>query len=87
MEILVYLIAAIILAWLVTDLTHNRGILLFNVIVASIATYLAGNFLTPYFHVRTINAPVNLNTMLVTLFGVLVILLAFNLYRGGRRRW
>jgi uncharacterized membrane protein YeaQ/YmgE (transglycosylase-associated protein family) len=87
LNILIYSLGAIVVAWIVTDLFHNRGSLVFNIIVGLIGVFLAGYFLTPYFHVPTINAAVNLKTSLVTLLGVVVLLLVFNFSRGSRHKW
>ena len=87
MNIVIYCLEAIVVAWIITDLTHNRGSLIFNIIIGLIGLFLAGYFLTPYFHVPTINSAVNLKTSLVSLLGVVVVLLAFNLYRGSRHKW
>jgi hypothetical protein len=87
MNLLFYFIAAIVLAWLISELTHNRGNLLFNVLIALIATFLVGTFLTPYFRANTIYAAFNWRTFGVTLLGDLFILLAFNIGGGSKRNW
>lgn len=87
MSILYYFIAAVVLAWIITDLTHNRGNLLFNVLIAIITAFLVGTFLTPYFRANTIYAAFNWRTFIVTLLGDLFILLAFNIGRGSKRKW
>jgi uncharacterized membrane protein YeaQ/YmgE (transglycosylase-associated protein family) len=87
MDILYYFLIAIVIGWVITDLMHNRPSLLFNLLLAVLGAFLAGNFLTPYFHVRTINAPFNLPTLGVTLLGTIILVVIFNISPRGRRNW
>jgi uncharacterized membrane protein YeaQ/YmgE (transglycosylase-associated protein family) len=87
MNLLIYLIVAAVIGWVATELMHDRSNLLINIIVAVIGAFLAGYFLSPIFHVGTINDAFTIPTMLMTLAGAVVLLLVVNLVRGnGRRR-
>jgi uncharacterized membrane protein YeaQ/YmgE (transglycosylase-associated protein family) len=48
--------------------------------------FLAGYFLSPIFHVGTINEAITIPTMLVTLLGSVILLAIVNLFRGRGRR-
>lgn len=87
MDILYYFLIAVSLGWIITDVMDNRPSLLFNVLLSVIGAFLAGFFLTPYFNVKTIQAPFNLPTLGVTLLGTVVLVVIFNLSRRGRRNW
>jgi uncharacterized membrane protein YeaQ/YmgE (transglycosylase-associated protein family) len=86
MYIIIYLIVAAIIGWIATEIMHDRGGLLINIIVAVIGAFLAGWFLSPIFHVGTINQAITVPTMLLTLAGAIVLLLIVNLitHRGRR---
>jgi uncharacterized membrane protein YeaQ/YmgE (transglycosylase-associated protein family) len=82
------LIVAAIIGWVATELMHNRSNLLINIIVAVVGAFLAGYFLTPFFHVGTINDAITIPTMLLTLMGAIILLVIFNVVSGfGRRRY
>jgi uncharacterized membrane protein YeaQ/YmgE (transglycosylase-associated protein family) len=85
MNLLIYLIVAAVIGWIATEIMHDRSNLLINIIVAVIGAFLAGTFLTPIFHVGTINNAITVPTMLVTLLGS-VILLAIIHFLTHRRR-
>ena len=86
MNILIYLIVAAIIGWVATEIMHDRSNLLINIIVAILGAFLAGYFLSPIFHVGTINDAITVPTMLVTLLGSIILLAIVNLVRGRRRR-
>ena len=87
MNLLIYLIVAAIIGWVATELMHDRSNLLLNIIVAVVGAFLAGYFLSPLFHVGTINDAFTIPTMLMTLAGSVILLAIVNLVRGnGRRR-
>ena len=87
MNLLVYLIVAAIIGWVATELMHDRSNLLLNIVIAVIGAFLAGYFLSPLFHVGTINDAFTIPTMLMTLAGAVILLAIVNLVRGnGRRR-
>ena len=87
MNLLIYLIVAAIIGWVATELMHDRSNLLLNIIVAIVGAFLAGYFLSPLFHVGTINDAFTIPTMLMTLAGSVILLAIVNLVRGnGRRR-
>jgi uncharacterized membrane protein YeaQ/YmgE (transglycosylase-associated protein family) len=81
MNILIYLIAAAIIGWVATVIMHDRSNLLVNIVVAVLGAVLAGYFLSPRFHVGTINDAVTLPTMAVTLLGTLILLAIVQLVR------
>lgn len=87
MDILYYFLIVVVIGWIITDVMGNRASLLFNLLLSIVGAFLAGYFLTPYFHVNTIQAPFNLPTLGVTLLGTIVLVVIFNLTRPNRRNW
>lgn len=81
MYILVYLIVAALIGWVATDLMNDRSNLILNIIIAVLGAFLAGYFLSPIFHVGTINNAITLPTMLVTLLGAIIFLAILRLIR------
>jgi uncharacterized membrane protein YeaQ/YmgE (transglycosylase-associated protein family) len=81
MNILIYLVAAAIIGWVASEIMHDRASLLINIIVAIVGAFLAGYFLSPIFHVGTINDAVNLPTMLLTLLGAIIVIAIVHLLR------
>ena len=87
MNLLIYLLVAAAIGWVATEYMRDRSNLLLNIIVAVVGTYIAGYFLSPIFHVGTINQAITIPTMLVTLLGSVILLAVVNLFRGrGLRR-
>jgi uncharacterized membrane protein YeaQ/YmgE (transglycosylase-associated protein family) len=82
MNLLIYLIVAAVIGWVATEIMHDRSNLLINIIVAVVGAFLAGYFLSPIFHVGTINDAFTVPTMLVTLLGSVILLAILNLLRG-----
>jgi uncharacterized membrane protein YeaQ/YmgE (transglycosylase-associated protein family) len=82
MNLLIYLIVAAVIGWVATEIMHDRSNLLINIIVAVVGAFLAGYFLSPLFHVGTINDAFTIPTMLVTLLGSVILLAILNLIRG-----
>ena len=85
MNILIYLIVAAIIGWIATEIMHDRSNLLINIIVAVVGAFLAGYFLSPIFHVGTINQAITIPTMLLTLAGAVILLFVVNLFRRSSR--
>jgi len=85
MNILIYLLVAAVIGWVATSIMHDRSNLLINIIVAVVGAFLAGWFLSPIFHVGTINQAITIPTMLLTLLGAVVLLVVVNLFRRSRR--
>ncbi len=81
MNIIIYLIAAAVIGWLASEIMHDRASLLINIIVAVVGAFLAGYFLSPIFHVGTINQAINIPTMLVTLLGAIIVIAIVHLLR------
>ena len=81
MNILIYLIVAAIIGWVATELMHDRSNLLINIVIAVLGAFLAGYFLSPIFHVGTINQAITIGTMLVTLLGAIILLVIIRLLR------
>lgn len=81
MNILIYLLVAALIGWIATDLMNDRSNLLLNIIIAVLGAFVAGYFLSPIFHVGTINNAITLPTMLVTLLGAIVLLAILRLVR------
>ena len=84
MNIIIYLILAAGIGW-VAEIMHDRSKLLINIVVAVIGAFLAGWFLSPIFHVGSINAAITWQTVLLTLAGSVILLAVLNLFRRGRR--
>ena len=82
MNILIYLLVAAVIGWVATEMMHDRSNLLINIVVAVLGAFLGGYFLSPFFHVGTINDTITLPTMLVTLLGSVILLAIVNLVRG-----
>jgi uncharacterized membrane protein YeaQ/YmgE (transglycosylase-associated protein family) len=85
MNILIYLIVAAVIGWIATEIMHDRSNLLINIIVAVLGAFLAGYFLSPIFHVGTINDAITIPTMLVTLLGAVILLAIVHLLTHRRR--
>jgi uncharacterized membrane protein YeaQ/YmgE (transglycosylase-associated protein family) len=85
MNILIYLVVAAVIGWVATEIMHDRSNLLINIVVAVVGAFLAGYFLTPVFHVGTINSAITVPTVLVTLLGSVILLAVVNLFRRGSR--
>jgi uncharacterized membrane protein YeaQ/YmgE (transglycosylase-associated protein family) len=84
MNLLIYLIVAAVIGWIATEIMHDRSNLLINIIVAVLGAFLAGYFLTPIFHVGTINDAITIPTMLVTLLGAIILLAIVHLITHRR---
>jgi uncharacterized membrane protein YeaQ/YmgE (transglycosylase-associated protein family) len=84
MNLLIYLIAAAVIGWVATEIMHDRNNLLINIVVAVIGAFIAGYFLSPYFHVGTINNAITVPTMLVTLLGSIILLAVVHLIQRRR---
>jgi uncharacterized membrane protein YeaQ/YmgE (transglycosylase-associated protein family) len=86
MNILIYLLVAAVIGWVATSIMHDRSNLLINIVVAVVGAFLAGYFLSPIFHVGTINSAITVPTMLLTLAGAVLLLFVVNLFRRSSRR-
>jgi uncharacterized membrane protein YeaQ/YmgE (transglycosylase-associated protein family) len=86
MNLIIYLIVAAVIGWVATEIMHDRSNLLINIIVAVVGAFIAGYFLSPIFHVGTINDAFTIPTMLVTLLGAIILLAVVNFLRRGRAR-
>jgi len=75
-----------VIGWVATQVMHDNSNLLVNIIVAVLGAFLSGYFLSPIFHVGTINDAITIPTMLVTLLGSVILLAIVNLFRGRGRR-
>jgi uncharacterized membrane protein YeaQ/YmgE (transglycosylase-associated protein family) len=84
MNLLIYLIVAAVIGWVATEIMHDRSNLLINIIVAVLGAFLAGYFLSPIFHVGTINDAITIPTMLVTLLGAIILLVIVHLITHRR---
>ncbi len=81
MNIIIYLIVAAIIGWVATEIMHDRSNLLINIVIAIVGAFLAGYFLSPLFHIGTINDAITIPTMLVTLLGAIILLAIVRLFR------
>jgi uncharacterized membrane protein YeaQ/YmgE (transglycosylase-associated protein family) len=84
MNLLIYLLVAAVIGYVATEIMHDRSNLLINIVVAVVGAFIAGYFLSPIFHVGTINDAFTIPTMLVTLLGSIILLAIVNLFRRGR---
>jgi uncharacterized membrane protein YeaQ/YmgE (transglycosylase-associated protein family) len=85
MNILIYLIVAAVIGWVATEIMHDRSNLLINIIVAVVGAFLAGYFLSPLFHVSTINqGNFSLPSLLVSLLGSLILLVIVHFFTHRR---
>ena len=84
MNLIIYLVVAAVIGWIATEIMHDRSNLLINIVVAVVGAFIAGYFLSPLFHVGTINDAITIPTMLVTLLGSVILLAVVNLFRRGR---
>jgi uncharacterized membrane protein YeaQ/YmgE (transglycosylase-associated protein family) len=76
MNLIIYLIAGAIVGYVASRIMHTnsqQGPIL-DIVVGIVGAFLAGYFLTPLFHVGTINDAITLPTMLVTLAGSVILL-------------
>jgi uncharacterized membrane protein YeaQ/YmgE (transglycosylase-associated protein family) len=76
MNLIIYLIAGAIVGYVASRIMHTNGQqgLILDIVVGVVGAFLAGYFLTPLFHVGTINNAITLPTMLVTLGGSIILL-------------
>jgi uncharacterized membrane protein YeaQ/YmgE (transglycosylase-associated protein family) len=86
MNLLIYLIVAAVIGYVATEIIHDRSNLLINIVVAVIGAFIAGTFLSPMFHVGTINDAFTIPTMLLTLLGSIILLAIVNMLRGRGAR-
>ena len=86
MNLIIYLLVAAVIGYIATEIMHDRSNLLINIVVAIAGAFLAGYFLSPFFHVGTINQVITFPTMLVTLLGSIILLAIVNLFRGRGMR-
>jgi uncharacterized membrane protein YeaQ/YmgE (transglycosylase-associated protein family) len=86
MNLIIYLLVAAFIGYIATEIMHDRSNLLINIVVAVAGAFLAGYFLSPFFHVGTINQAITFPTMLVTLLGSIILLAIVNLFRGRGMR-
>jgi uncharacterized membrane protein YeaQ/YmgE (transglycosylase-associated protein family) len=80
-NIIIYLVVAAVIGWVASEIMRDRSSLLINIVVAILGAFLAGYFLTPLFHIGTINDAINLPTMLVTLLGAIIVIAIVHLLR------
>jgi uncharacterized membrane protein YeaQ/YmgE (transglycosylase-associated protein family) len=86
MNLLIYLIVAAVIGWVATQIMNDSSNLLINIVVAVVGAFLGGYFLSPIFHVGTINDAFTVPTMLVTLLGSIILLAVVNMFRGRGMR-
>ena len=84
MNIIIFLIVAIVIGWVATEIMRDRSGLLINIIIAIVGVFLAGYFLTPVFHIDTISDAITIPTILVTLLGAIILLAIVHLIRHRR---
>jgi uncharacterized membrane protein YeaQ/YmgE (transglycosylase-associated protein family) len=81
MNLIIYLIAGAIVGYIASRIMHTnsqQGLIL-DIVVGVVGAFLAGYFLTPLFHIGTINDAITLPTMLVTLLGSVILLWVYKM--------
>jgi len=82
---IIWLIVGAIIGWVATSLMNDQSNLVLNIIVGVIGAFVAGYFLSPLFHVSTINqGNFSIPALLVSLGGAIILLAVVNLFRRGR---
>jgi uncharacterized membrane protein YeaQ/YmgE (transglycosylase-associated protein family) len=82
-NLIIWLVAGGVIGWLAGIVMHDRAGLLTNVVIGIVGALLAGFLLNR----PTINQSIfNLNALVVSLIGAIVLLAAANLLRRGRLR-
>jgi uncharacterized membrane protein YeaQ/YmgE (transglycosylase-associated protein family) len=82
-NLIVWLVAGGVIGWLAGIVMHDRAGLLINVVVGIVGALIAGFLLNQ----PTINQSVfNLNALVVSLIGAIVLLAVVNVVRRGRLR-
>ena len=84
MNLLIYLIVAAVIGYIATQIMHDSSNLVINIVVAVVGAFIAGYFLSPIFHVGTINDAFTIPTMLVTLLGSVILLAIVNMLKRSR---
>ena len=76
MNLILYLIAGAVVGYIASRIMHTnsqQGLLL-DIVVGVVGAFLAGAFISPLLGVGTINDAITLPTLLVSLFGAVVLL-------------
>ena len=76
MNLITYLIAGAVVGYIASRIMHTnsqQGLLL-DIVVGVVGAFLAGAFISPLLGVGTINDGITLPTLLVSLFGAVVLL-------------
>jgi len=82
-NLIVWLVAGAVIGWLAGVVMHDRSGLLVNIVVGVVGALIAGFLLNR----PTINQSVfNLNALVISLIGAIVLLAVVNLVRRGRLR-
>ena len=82
-NLIVWLVAGAVIGWLAGIVMHDQGGLVINIVVGVVGALIAGLLLNQ----PTINQSVfNLNALVVSLIGAIVLLAVVNLVRRGRLR-
>lgn len=86
-NLIIWLIAGAVIGWVATSLMHDQSNLLLNIIVGVVGAFVAGYFLSPLFHISTINqGNFSIPALLVSLGGAVILLGVVNLFRRGSAR-
>ena len=82
---IIWLIVGAIIGWVATSLMNDQSNLVLNIIVGVVGAFVAGYFLSPLFHISTINqGNFSIPALLVSLGGAILLLAVVNLFRRGR---
>ena len=88
MSIIVWLVVGGLIGWLASKImkTDARQGILTNVVVGIVGAFLGGQLVSPMVGVGSINSGITIRSILVSLFGAIVLLALINLVRRGRVR-
>lgn len=84
--LLLYLLAAAVIGWVATEIMQDRSILLSNISIAAASAVMTRYWLIPILNIGPINDAITFPTVLVTLFGSIILLAIINLLLGRRLR-
>ena len=87
MHLIMWLIVGGLIGWLASIImkTTRQGVLT-NIVVGVVGAFLGGQMISPMVGVGSINSGISIRSILVSLFGAIVLLGVINLVRRGRVR-
>jgi uncharacterized membrane protein YeaQ/YmgE (transglycosylase-associated protein family) len=87
MHLIMWLIVGGLIGWLASIIMKTtRQSVLTNIVVGVVGTFLGGQMISPMVGVGSISSGISIRSILVSLFGAIVLLGVINLVRLGRVR-